>query len=237
MCLDSANLPHLVRNLVRYNRTVAILVTALCWLVISTNLIIMYSSTKMPASNIKLEELALQQSLELPQLDNMKTQLDLVLLGLEAVTKVGSESMLQAAKELGLEDLIADRVSLWRLRQSNPQRKSSGGRKKLDIEEGRALVLIACHLAKQEQTKIRMAVGVLEDTWRRDRLPQQEPLLADYTDRFIELYQDRMEDEPTFPPEQLSKAACKLLIDLLFYSGPSGHQYLWSALLSRSLVH
>jgi Protein of unknown function (DUF3038) len=197
----------------------------------------MYSSTKMPASNIKLEELALQQSLELPQLDNMKTQLDLVLLGLEAVTQMGSESMLKAAKELGLEDLIADRVSLWRLRQSNPQRKSSGGRKKLDIEEGRALVLIACHLAKQEQTKIRTAVGVLEDTWRRDRLPQQEPLLADYTDRFIELYQDRMEDEPAFPPEQLSKAACKLLIDLLFYSGPSGHQYLWSALLSRSLVH
>jgi hypothetical protein len=196
----------------------------------------MYTSTKMPASNIKLEELALQQSLELPQLDNMKTQLDLVLLGLEAVTKMGSESMLQAAKDLGLEDLIADRVSLWRLRQSNPQRKSSGGRKKLDMEEGRALVLVACHLAKQEQAKIRTAVGVLEDTWRRDRLPQQEPLLADYTDRFIELYQDRMEDEPNFPPEQLSKAACKLLIDLLFYSGPSGHQYLWSALLSRSLT-
>jgi Protein of unknown function (DUF3038) len=235
MPIRSANLPHLVGNLVRYNRTVAILVTTLRWLAISTNLIIMYSSTKMPASNIKLEELALQQSLELPQLDNMKTQLDLVLLGLEAITRLGSESMLQAAKELGLEAVVADRVSLWRLRQSNPQRKSSGGRKKLDIEEGRALVLIACHLAKQEQAKIREAVGVLEDTWRRDRLPQQEPVLADYTDRFVELYQDRMEDVPTFPPEQLSKAACKLLTDLLFYSGPNGHQYLWSSLLHRSL--
>jgi Protein of unknown function (DUF3038) len=195
----------------------------------------MYSSTKMPASNIKLEELALQQSLELPQLDNMKTQLDLVLLGLEAITRLGSESMLQAAKELGLEAIVADRVSLWRLRQSNPQRKSSGGRKKLDIEEGRALVLIACHLAKQEQAKIREAVGVLEDTWKRDRLPQQEPVLADYTDRFVELYQERMEDVPTLPPEHLSKAACKLLTDLLFYSGPKGHQYLWSSLLHRSL--
>jgi hypothetical protein len=197
----------------------------------------MYSSTKMPAANLKLEELALQQSLELPQLDNMKTQLDLVLLGLEAVTKLGSEAMLQAAKELGLEAVIADRVSLWRLRQSNPQRKSSGGRKKLDIEEGRALVLIACHLAKQEQQKIRSAVGVLEDTWRLNRLPQQEPVLADYTDRFIELYQERMEDVPNFPPEQLAKASCKLLIDLLFYSGPMGHKHLWSSLLHRSLTH
>jgi Protein of unknown function (DUF3038) len=195
----------------------------------------MYSSTKMPAANLKLEELALQQSLELPQLDNMKTQLDLVLLGLEAITKLGSDAMLQAAKELGLEAVIADRVSLWRLRQSNPQRKSSGGRKKLDIEEGRALVLIACHLAKQEQQKIRSAVGVLEDTWRLNRLPQQEPVLADYTDRFIELYQERMEDVPNFPPEQLAKASCKLLIDLLFYSGPTGHKHLWSSLLHRSL--
>jgi hypothetical protein len=196
----------------------------------------MYSSTKMPAAHTKLEDLSLQQSLELPQLDNMKTQLDLVLLGLEAITKLGSEAMLQAAKELGLDSVIADRVSLWRLRQSNPQRKSSGGRKKLDIEEGRALVLVACHLAKQEQKNIRAAVGVLEDTWQRDRLPQQEPLLADYIDRFVELYQDRMEDVPTFPPEQLAKAACKLLVDLLFYSGPKGHQHLWSSLLQRSLT-
>jgi hypothetical protein len=196
----------------------------------------MYSSTKMHAVNIKLDDLALQQALELPQLVNMKTQLDLVLLSLEAITELGSEAMLQSAKALDLESVVADRVSLWRLRQSNPQRKSSGGRKKLDIEEGRALVLIACHLAHQEQAKIRSAVSLLEETWRKNRLPQQEPVLADYTDKFVELYQERMEDVPDISPEILSKAACKLLIDLLFYSALSGHKHLWASLLQRSLT-
>jgi Protein of unknown function (DUF3038) len=196
----------------------------------------MYSSTKMHAVNIKLDDLALQQALELPQLVNMKTQLDLVLLSLEAIAALGSEAMLQSAKDLNLESVIADRVSLWRLRQSNPQRKSSGGRKKLDIEEGRALVLIACQLAHQEQSTIRSAVSLLEDTWRKDRLPQQEPVLADYTDKFVELYQERMEDVPNISPEVLSKAACKMLIDLLFYSTPNGHKHLWASLLNRSLT-
>jgi Protein of unknown function (DUF3038) len=196
----------------------------------------MYSSTKMHAVNIKLDDLALQQALELPQLVNMKTQLDLVLLSLEAIAALGSEAMLQSAKELDLESVVADRVSLWRLRQSNPQRKSSGGRKKLDIEEGRALVLIACQLAHQEQSTIRAAVSLLEETWRKDRLPQQEPVLADYTDKFVELYQERMEDVPNISPEILSKAACKMLIDLLFYSTPNGHKHLWASLLNRSLT-
>ncbi len=190
----------------------------------------------MHAVNIKLDDLALQQTLELPQLVNMKTQLDLVLLSLEAIATLGSEAMLQSAKALDLESVVADRVSLWRLRQSNPQRKSSGGRKKLDIEEGRALVLIACQLAHQEQSRIRAAVSLLEETWRKDRLPQQEPVLADYTDKFVELYQERMEDVPSISPEALSKAACKLLIDLLFYSAPQGHKHLWASLLNRSLT-
>ena len=82
------------------------------------------------------------------QLDNIKAHLDLILLALEALTGIGSEAMLNAAIELNLESVISDRVALWRLRQSNPQRKSSGGRKKLDVEEARALVLIICYLAR-----------------------------------------------------------------------------------------
>ena len=59
------------------------------------------------------------------QLDNIKAQLDLVLLGVEALAGIGSEAMLQAAADLNLESMVSDRVGLWRLRQSNPLRKSS----------------------------------------------------------------------------------------------------------------
>ncbi|TVQ54737.1 MAG: DUF3038 domain-containing protein, partial [Spirulina sp. DLM2.Bin59] len=85
----------------------------------------------------------------------MKTHLDLLLLALETLTGAGSEAMLKAAQDLGLMGVISDRVALWRLRQANPQRKSSGGRKKLDIEEARSLVLIICHLAQIHHSRIR----------------------------------------------------------------------------------
>ena len=76
------------------------------------------------------------------QLDNIKSHLDLIILALEAIAGITSDSILQAAVTLNLVPIIKDRVDLWRLRQANPLRKSSGGRKKLDVEEARSLVLI-----------------------------------------------------------------------------------------------
>jgi hypothetical protein len=100
-------------------------------------------STAKPATPLQLIELPLVNQPDPDQLDNIKAQLDLVLLALESLAGIGSEAMLQAATELNLESVVADRVALWRLRQSSPLRKGQGGRKKLDIEEARALVLIA----------------------------------------------------------------------------------------------
>jgi hypothetical protein len=125
-------------------------------------------------------------------------------------------------------------VSLWRLRQSNPLRKSQGGRKKLDVEEARSLVLIICHLAKQHQALIRRAVALLEQLTEQNREPHTVALLGDYLDIFINTYSDRMEDAEDLTSEILTQLAFKLLIDLLFYSSPDGHRRLWLALLDRS---
>ncbi len=181
-----------------------------------------------------------------PQLDNIKTQIDLVLLALEALAGVGSEAMIQAAADVKLEG-FSDRVALWRLRASNPLRKNSGGRKKLDVEEARALVLISCHLAAQHQVPIRQAVALLEKMTDQGRPPHQAALLGDYLDRFQNTYQERMvavaeagdeadpAAEPTAEPtDLLTRLALKLLIDLLFYSGPGGPRRFWMALLDRS---
>lgn len=168
------------------------------------------------------------------QLDNIKAQLDLVLLALEALTGIGSEAMLQAATDLNLEAMIADRVALWRLRQSNPLRKGQGGRKKLDVEEARALVLICCRLAHAHEELIRRAVGLLEQVTEQQRQPHQVSLLGDYLDNFNNTYQERMEDDPTVSPATLTNLALKLLIDLLFYSASNGSRRLWAALLDRT---
>ena len=168
------------------------------------------------------------------QLDNIKTQIDLVLLALESLAGIGSEAMLQAALALNLESKIPDRVTLWRLRQSNPLRKGEGGRKKLDIEEARSLVLIACFLAKQHQELIRRAIDLLEQAAQNDSEPHKTAMLGDYLDAFNNTYQERMEDDRNISPENLTQLALKLLVDLLFYSSPGGHRRLWLALLDRS---
>lgn len=168
------------------------------------------------------------------QLDNIKAQLDLVLLALEALAGIGSEAMLQAAAQLNLNSQLTDRVTLWRLRQSSPLRKGSG-RKKLDVEEARDLVAIACHLAKQHQELIRRAVAALEQVSEENRPPHTVALLGDYIDNFSNSYQERMLDGEDTSPDILSHLALKLLIDLLFYSGPGGPRRFWLALLDRSM--
>lgn len=167
------------------------------------------------------------------QLDNIKTQLDLVLLALEALTGLGSEAMLNAAAELGVETVVGDRVSLWRLRQSNPLRRGSGGRKKLDIEEARSLVLISCHLAQHHQNTIRHAVVRLEQLTAEHRPPHHAAILGDYIDQFTNTYQDRMATD-TLSTDGLADLALKLLVDLLFYSGKQGPRRLWMALMDRA---
>ncbi|MGK7874905.1 MAG: DUF3038 domain-containing protein [Xenococcaceae cyanobacterium] len=194
----------------------------------------MLPTGKMPSSPPKWEDLPLAQTPDAKQLDNIKAHLDLVLLALEALAGIGSEAMLQAAKELNLESVIPDRVSLWRLRQSNPLRKSSGGRKKLDVEEARSLVLIVCYLAKQQQELIRRAVILLEQMTEQNKEPHRTALLGDYLDAFSNTYQERMEEGDNGSPQVLSQLAFKLLIDLLFYSAANGHRRLWLALLDHS---
>jgi hypothetical protein len=132
--------------------------------------------------------------------------------------------------------MVADRVALWRLRQSSPLRKGQGGRKKLDVEEARALVLIACHLAKQHHELIRRAVSLLEQVTEQNREPHQVALLGDYLDRFSNTYQERMDAGDRVSTHMLTHLALKLLIDLLFYSAPQGSRRLWIALLDRSNI-
>lgn len=193
----------------------------------------MPSTLKSPAPATSAS-LSLVEQPDPNQLDNIKAHLDLVLLALETLVGVGSEAMLQAATDLQLESLVADRVGLWRLRQSSPLRKGQGGRKKLDVEEARALVLISCHLAKQHQETIRRAVGLLEQMAEQNREPHEVALLGDYLDRFNNTYQERMEDGDETSPDVLTNLALKLLIDLLFYSATSGPRRLWSALIDRA---
>jgi hypothetical protein len=193
-------------------------------------------TVKPPTLSPQWQELTLANQPDANQLDNIKAQLDLVLLALECIANISSEAILQAATELNLASFVADRVALWRLRQSSPLRKGQGGRKKLDIEEARALVLICCHLAKHHHELIRRAIALLEQLAEQNREPHQAALLGDYLDTFHNTYQDRMEDGEAVSPEILTHLALKLLIDLLFYGSTNGARRLWLALLEPTIA-
>ncbi|HEY9660212.1 MAG TPA: DUF3038 domain-containing protein, partial [Allocoleopsis sp.] len=62
----------------------------------------MPSTIKPDTSKPAWEELTLASQPDPAQLDNIKAQLDLVLLALEALANVGSEAILQAAADLNL---------------------------------------------------------------------------------------------------------------------------------------
>ena len=195
---------------------------------------VMHSAANSANPNSLWEDLSQLSAPNTVQWDNIKTQLDLALLALETLTGIGSEAMLSAAIILNLESKVPDRVALWRLRQSNPLRKGTGGRKKLDVEEARSLVLIICYLAKEDQELIRRAVSLLEQMAETNREPHQAALLGDYIDAFCNIYQERMEPDEQISTDALTHLALKLLVDLLFYSSPGGHRRLWLALIDRS---
>jgi hypothetical protein len=195
---------------------------------------VMQTAADSATPNAQWEDLIKLPTPNVVEWDNIKTQLDLVLLALETLTGIGSEAMLSAATNLNLESKVPDRVALWRLRQSNPLRKGQGGRKKLDVEEARSLVLIICYLAQQHQELIRRAVGLLEQMAGKNREPHQAALLGDYIDAFCNTYQERMEEDEQISTDLLTHLALKLLVDLLFYSAPGGHRRLWLALIDRS---
>ena len=181
--------------------------------------------------NLSVENLS-ADSVSSAQLSSIKAQLDLVLMAIEALTDIGSDAVLMAAKELALSKTLSDRVGLWRLRQSSPLRKGQG-RKKLDIEEARALVLVVCHLAKTHHGLIRQAVAKLEALTASGEPPHRAAVLGDYLDNFNNMYGDRMAD-PDLQTDVLTQLSLRLLVDLLFYSAPGGERQLWLALLDRA---
>ncbi|MDX2273274.1 MAG: DUF3038 domain-containing protein [Cyanobacteriota bacterium] len=181
---------------------------------------------------------SIMQALGLPEgiptaSGTIKAQLDLLLLGLECLSGESSEAVLNAAQALKLEQWVSDRVNLWRLRNANPLRRSSGGRKKVDIEEARALVLIICHLALDWHSKLRSTIEHLETAVAQERSPFREALIGDYLDEFHSHYRSRMVDGEERSADQITELALRILLDLLFYSSKYGAQRLWAALLSR----
>jgi Protein of unknown function (DUF3038) len=176
----------------------------------------MLSIQMMPASTPKLDDLLLKSKLDSSQLNQIATELDLVMIALAALIQIDRVEMKQIAQELQLESIVLDWLDRWPMDRSTSIEQ-------FNLEQLRAIVLIANRLAQTHQTLIR-------------QLPLQSPSLAKYIGNFITIYQTRFGRNTSHSFEALSEAALNLLVELLFYGSPKGHQRLWGAVLKRSRV-
>ncbi|MEM6448916.1 MAG: DUF3038 domain-containing protein [Cyanobacteria bacterium P01_D01_bin.105] len=163
-----------------------------------------------------------------------KTQIDLLLLAIEALDLGGSEAMLASAKELDLDEVIRGRVNLWLLRSSNPLRRFSQ-RQPMSLPEGKALVLITCFLARRLTVLIRQLLLGYQQLNDQGLSYEHHFRLSDYLARFRSHFRARMNAKRSGviaydTDEKLNELAVELLTKLLFCTGTDGANRLWISL-------
>ena len=190
----------------------------------------------------KWEELTLLPKPDGASLQQMGVKLDLLLLALKILAEIGIDAMRRVAAQLQLESVVAhklDRIGMvcgeiekadsFSTYSSLPEEQQKAHK----IDEGRSLVLIICHLARQHQPLIRRAVALSEQSASEES--DTPALLKNYNDRFNAVYRQyrlTKTDETSVLREPTEKLAFKLLIDLLFYSDSGGHRRLWLTISS-----
>ncbi len=170
-----------------------------------------------------------------------RQEIDLLLLAIEALDLLGAEAILAAAQELDLKSVIPNRVVLWKLRATNPLRRNSQ-RRPLSLTEGKALVVITCHLARRLTVRVRQLLFAHEQYVEKEVTPEQYiGGLANYLERFRAHFRSRMNPKRSAvvvynSDEKLNELALSLLSQLLFCTGTAGNQRLWSSLFDGEVV-
>ncbi|MBD2180797.1 DUF3038 domain-containing protein [Aerosakkonema funiforme] len=163
-----------------------------------------------------------------------RLQIDLILLAIEALDIGGSEAILTLAAELELQDIIKNRVNLWRLRSTNPLRRYSQ-RRSLTVLEAKALVAIACYLARRMTVLIRQLLLAYQQISDKQLSMEHHFRLSEYLERFRKHFRSRMNPRRSgvlaySSDEKLNELAISLLGELLFCTGTGGMQRFWSSL-------
>ena len=171
----------------------------------------------------------------------LQQQLDLILLAIEALELGGAERMLETAKQLELQDIIKNRLVLWRLRCTNPWRISYT-RNSLTLEQAKALAIIANYRAKQLTVPIRQLLLAEQQMREKGLPPDNHYQLSEYLDRFRSHFSSRMNPRRAkvalylAAEDELNELALSLLKQLLFCTGTSGMQRFWSSLFDGEVA-
>lgn len=165
----------------------------------------------------------------------VQQNLDLILLALEALELGGSEYMLATAAELELQTIIDNRVALWRLRCTNPWRRSYS-RETLRLDQAKALTIIASYRARQLTVLIRQLLLAQQQIVEKGLPLEQHFRLSEYLERFRAHFRSRMNTKRAKVAwyleheAELNELALSLLSKLLFCTGTAGMVRFWISL-------
>ncbi|USR92342.1 DUF3038 domain-containing protein [Phormidium yuhuli AB48] len=168
-----------------------------------------------------------------------RVQLDLMLLAIEALDLSGSEKILSLARQLELNSVLSDRVTVWRIRNTNPLRRASR-RRPLSQEEAKVLTIIICYLARSMTIPLRQLNKEAQQL-REQHLPlDKNPQLAFYLSRFRAHFRSRMNPRRSAvmvydTDEKLDNLAVELLEKLLFCTGTAGLTRFWVSLFDGEI--
>ena len=111
-------------------------------------------------------------------------KLDLLLLILETIDLNGIGSLYALSNRLNLNDVFPNKITIWKLRNNNPLRKSYANNN-IKLEEFDALIKITVEMSKYLYPYIREILQSKED-------PKQNAFIwNDFNKRFIDLINER----------------------------------------------
>ena len=147
--------------------------------------------------------------------------------------------MLAVSKELELESIIKNRVAFWLMRNTNPLRRYTQ-RRSLTVVEAKALVAIACNMARKLTATIRQLLLDSQQLRSRNIPLSQNLQLAEYLERFRAHFRSRMNPKRSLvaaydSDDKLNELALNLLSKLLFCTGTAGMQRFWVSLFDGEI--
>ena len=111
-------------------------------------------------------------------------RLDLLLLALETIDLNGAESLYSLSGKLNLNEVIPNKVTIWKLRNNNPMRNSFNNNN-IKLSEFNALIKLTAEMAKFLYPYIRQILQSRDDLIRNPK-PWNE-----FKNRYIELISER----------------------------------------------
>ena len=157
-------------------------------------------------------------------------RLDLLLLALETIDLNGAESLYSLSGKLNLNEVLPNKVTIWKLRNNNPMRNSFNNNN-IKLNEFNALIRLTAEMAKFLYPYIRQ---ILQS---RDDLINNPKPWNEFKKRYVELISERfntnsMKVKRLLDPNWNDEVFIKIILTLALSISEDGFLKLRSTLLN-----